>query len=111
MSTTPTDRELLEFAAKAAGKTRGEWDEVWLRGLGHNISRDMMWNPLERSGDTFELQVKLGLTVDVRPLCTCIRLGSKVFPSFGMIEGESDMIPATRRAITRAAYEIGKAMP
>lgn len=103
--TTPTDRELIEFAAKAAGKTRGEWDAAWLRDLGHNISRDMLWNPLADNGAVFVLALQLGiqfwrdddlLWVGVR----CFKIASS-----------ADVAALARLEVTRAAYEIGKAMP
>lgn len=104
---TPTDRELIEFAAKAAGKTRGEWDYDWLVGLGHEISRDMLWNPLVDDGAAMRLGVQLGL------FFRYMTDRSDLFQRFYLEELDRDLRPseATRRAVTRVAYEIGKDMP
>ena len=98
-----TDRELLELAAKAAGipLARLEPETIWDTG---HITRNG-WSSLADDGDAFRLAVKLRM-----PIC------------FGQIEpnvscwfeqeryGNGDPYAATRRAITRAAAEIGKEM-
>jgi hypothetical protein len=94
-----TDRELLELAAKAAGLADGSWFDGW-----NDEGRETgdYWNPLTLSGDAFELALKLGLIVE------CGRAWiSRHGPMFG-----EDVLPdpyaATRRAIVRAAAEIGR---
>jgi hypothetical protein len=95
-----TDRELLELAAKAAGIV------LYWSTLNPEISYtdDGDWNPLNNDGDALRLAVKLGLIVE----CGCAWI-SKHGPMFG-----EDVLPdpyaATRRAIVRAAAEIGKGM-
>lgn len=109
MSTS--DRELLELAAKAAGFEvqvaagvgcwRNDGSKVWPK-----------WNPLTEDGDALRLAVKL-------------RLEIYFFDGFGEVVAEhntasfepgreqyaDDMNAATRRAIVRAAAEIGRSMP
>jgi hypothetical protein len=95
-----TDRELLELAAKAAGYVL----------MGHTQDERKFcvggreWNPLTDDADALRLAVKLGLIVE------CGRAWiSRHGPMFG-----EDVLPdpyaATRRAIVRAAAEIGKEM-
>jgi hypothetical protein len=74
------------------------------------------WNPLTDDGDALRLAVKLRLIIDpvVKPLdgsypCAAILIPGGfdyITESFG-----ADPYAATRRAIVRAAAEIGKAMP
>jgi hypothetical protein len=108
-----TDKELLKDAAKAAGF------EVVFYGnecVGVGISdckRDWPWNPLTDDGDALRLAVKLKMPINVtNEIARCI------WGSFGNGErcdewhsnNGDDPYAATRRAITRAAAEIGKAM-
>lgn len=86
------DRELLELAAKAAGI---EWDEFTLD----------CWNPLISDGDALRLAVKLKMRVDI---------GGSVVVAFITDDAQhhedftDSHYSATRRAIVRAAAEIGK---
>ncbi len=109
-----TDRELLENAAKAAGYT-------WVRGItddggwwhDHPDSA-RQWNPLTDDGDALRLAVKLGLIVCIMPdvAYTGIYLPAE-FPGGKYDVGQhhdDDPYAATRRAIVRAAAEIGKDM-
>ena len=103
-----TDRELLELAAKACGleeaKMRIEFNQ---------------WNPLTDDGDALRLAVKLNLPI-VRSKITDARLPVvacyKVYVDVHEEERwqwefvEDDPYAATRRAITRAAAEIGRNM-
>ena len=97
------DKELLELAAKAEGVVAVD-GHYW-------IARDSSgepheWNPLTDDGDALRLAVKLGLAINITP--------SKIYASGGRIDGvnevmdTSDPYAATRRAIVRAAAEIGK---
>ena len=65
------------------------------------------WNPLEDDGDALRLAVKLGLTVVVESdMVFCRnRRSDKAF-----CERSNDPYAATRRAIVRAAAEIGRNM-
>ena len=108
-----SDRELLEAAAKAAGiEVRIYHDMVVERGtdcvcVDH---RGFKWNPLTNSGDAFELAVKLRLTVncsyDEVAICGQEFTQKEVFIEYN----KEDANAATRRAIVRAAAEIGRSM-
>ena len=110
-----TDRELLVLAAKAAGieiepHPNGRLFEhlVFIEKGGGN------WNPLTDDGDALRLAVKLGLDVEMHGsnsthpyVCAfdCQRnIAEEVQPE------DDDSYAATRRAIVRAAAEIGRAM-
>ena len=95
-----TDRELLEMAAKAAG---AEWlSDRWVAlrddGVWHT------WDPLEDDGDALRLAVKLNLLIDCVSQCA-----RPLDDSLGWFDGDSDEDDQTavRRAIVRAAAEIG----
>jgi hypothetical protein len=102
-----TDRELLELAAKAAGIT-GVWDSyanVFVPTHGR-----LTWSPLTDDGDALRLAVKLRFDI-----CTEDNDGPthiNVWPFGGgsgcSEAGDTDPYAATRRAIVRAAAEIGK---
>jgi hypothetical protein len=103
-----TDRELLELAAKAADIEL--WHEdVFTKGLTQKISQSgiLCWNPLTDDGDALRLAVKLRIRYAGMGERACAFIGLR---EFWEDEG-SDPYAATRRAITRAAAEIGKAMP
>lgn len=91
-----TDRELLELAAKAVGlRFAINGDDLpgyvavagddWRYGWTH-------WNPLTNDGDALRLALKLGMASERGPF-----------------DGEfyAHAVPPTRRAIVRAAAEIG----
>ena len=107
-----TDRELLELAAKAAGIEYHNYGMEWF---------DAHWNPLADDGDALRLAVKLQLTTLLRPRRVEIMswpelTGSMVFgfdnglsPRVESVEPYGDdPYAATRRAIVRAAAEIGE---
>jgi hypothetical protein len=110
-----TDRELLELAAKAAGidyYTRAQ--------SGGMLTDNGEWNPLTDDGDALRLAVKLGIDVSFplyrKPDPPTVHAGrywdtyvSCWYP-FEERKGE-DPYAATRRAIVRAAAEIGRGMP
>jgi hypothetical protein len=94
-----SDRELLEAAAKAAG----EWPSP--EPFEHVLDR---WNPLTDDGDALRLAVKLRLTVncsyDEVAMCGQEFTQKEVF----LERNGEDPLAATRRAIVRAAAELGK---
>jgi hypothetical protein len=98
-----TDRELLEAAAKAAGYWAAEFNCP--ANLPHKN-----WNPITDSGDAFELMVKLRLTIncsyDDVAICGQEFTQKEVFVE----RNGEDPLAATRRAIVRAAAEIGRSM-
>lgn len=118
-----TDRELLELAAKAEGRTLKYMTQ-------HIEGREpeefiACWNPLTDDGDALRLAVKLHMTgIDCyfwydaerqspasAGLGTAAWGGVRVYEpaSYGAAIREQDPCAATRRAIVRAAAEIGKA--
>lgn len=109
-----TDRELLELAAKAEGRDLSKWEwrlgSFWLPGQrGEYIGR---WNPVTDDGAALRLAVKLGLFIDAYAPATTV--GNVVCPTSlacktRMEDHNGDPYAATRRAIVRAAAEIGKA--
>jgi hypothetical protein len=103
-----TDKKLLELAAKAAGVTRQCWDYDWVRGLGHMVTRNMMWNPLVNDGEALRLAIETGITIDAPKDWGFVYAGGQ--GSFSEPIGD-DKMAAVRRAIVRAAADIGKAMP
>jgi hypothetical protein len=118
-----TDRELLEAAAKAAGKkvhtrNQADRDACGAGDVGLWISEGQTcWNPLTDDGDALRLAVKLGFTVGphlgatyagVAPCPDDFEDGKLPIRIAQMHNG--DPLTATRRAIVRAAAEIGKEM-
>lgn len=96
-----TDREMLELAAKAVGM------ELWTHAEGGLYLPDPMrrWNPLTDDGDAFRLAVQLGLWIHIGKYHTAIE-GTHIEET----ARRGDSLGATRRAIVRAAAEIGKDM-
>jgi hypothetical protein len=113
-----TDKELLELAAKAAGLPECGWMGPAFMYVKDNQFTD--WNPLTDDGDALRLAVKLQIDIEWRDdEVWAYRHASADGECFTAIEVAEDHAPeiigtggrATRRAITRAAAEIGKAMP
>lgn len=77
-----TNKELLELAAKADG-------------LGKRVAELGLWNPIDSDGDALRLAVHLGIDI------------AKVQAKF-YDKSSTDPYAATRRAIVRAAAEIGR---
>ncbi len=115
-----TDRELLELAAKAEGHDVA-FDEVsGLTLLDANSC--VLWNPLHNDGDALRLAVKLNLNVHVDcqalPPSIIVENNTSQDPKYisaeekgGALGTNLDLrLAATRRAITRAAAEIGRSM-
>ena len=98
-----TDRELLEFATKAAGLHRCE--NYYTDAAGNHVE----WNPLTDDGDALRLAVKLGIRV-----CPVTADGRNAYAAHDRLAGgvgephNGDPHAATRRAIVRAAAEIGR---
>jgi hypothetical protein len=109
------DKKLLEFAAKAAGYPRTKWDEHgWfyvcgLEGEWLGPSDFELWNPLTDDGDALRLAVKLKIDV-----CFDFDRVDAVYEDelyvaeYFYKNPPTDKNAATRRAIVRAAAEIGK---
>lgn len=91
-----TDRELLELAANAIG-THFVDGESWDEGAG--------WNPLDNDGDALRLAVALRICLDIDDIDVTARIPFRDADPREFLE--SDQFAATRRAIVRAAAEIG----
>ena len=87
-----TDREMLELAARAAGN-------------GFVIG---YWNPLTDDGDALRLAVKLEMELKVYN--TSAHAASAKCERSVCASEKGDPYAATRRAIVRAAAEIGRNM-
>ena len=101
-----TDRELLDMAAKAAELTLWEYSESDEGLFIHDDKLIKVWNPLINDGDALRLAVKLELFVAPHGRGTYV---AGEIP-FLREEYDDDPYAATRRAIVRAAAEIGKGM-
>lgn len=109
-----TDRELLELAAKAAGIKLADVsdDGVWAFYYSDEHKGHIDWNPLKNDGDALRLAVKLGLIVEIGYAARgflVVRTNTDNWLEFREAWGD-DPYAATRRAIVRAAAEIGKEM-
>ncbi len=128
-----SDKELLDLAAKAAGfgapgsgrtiwtlseypKRSGRHGALW--NYVGNMDAAELWNPLADDGDALRLAVALNLDILQEPVSS----KSNAVEVVANIEGiefqpwawecrAPDPCAATRRAIVRAAAEIGRAMP
>ena len=109
MSTETNDRELLELAAKAAGV------KTMRTPLGNLVTeRDdgQQWNPLADDGDALRLAVKVGMEFAADDEATHCAF------AYARVRGAGDShifepvvddpCKAMRRAIVRAAAEIGR---
>jgi hypothetical protein len=110
------DRELLEAAAKAAG-IEAHWGHGWQSDMMFTRCVDLTgvatgreWNPLKDDGDALRLAVKLGIQITQE-----IPASSRFVPKATAYYREhfsetygSNPFSATRRAIVRAAANIGK---
>jgi hypothetical protein len=102
-----TDKELLELAAKAAGI-----EIKWATQLGNGTRPDEMfsmgWNPLLNDGDALRLAVQLKLEIEWWK--TGVNVSHPVYAPMPIEHLENDPYATTRRAIVRAAAEIGKTL-
>jgi hypothetical protein len=109
-----TDRELLEQAAKACGI---RYIGLGAADFGDNCIGD--WNPLDNLSDAFKLMVDCKLSIGhdqkkpnlYQPFVMRYADAIGPYPVNGATEAcGSNPYIAMRRAIVRAAAEIGKAM-
>jgi hypothetical protein len=120
-----TDRELLELAAKAAGLTidKSPYNGGGTSNDGFDILGNAVldwfngtkWNPLTDDGDALRLAVRLRINIEHAETLGRKSHGVNCWPvgrgDCGHMENDlRDYGAATRRAITRAAAEIGRAM-
>ena len=104
-----TDRELLELAAKAAGLDGDYRYDGYGRGCFVALDGSR-FNPLTNDGDALRLAVKLSLTIHQWAEEACVCNVSGTINEAVSFNGDICKLEATRRAIIRAAAEIGKAM-
>ena len=105
------NRELLELSAKAAGiNLEGEghpdeWQAIYYKGKTYHS-----WDPLADGADALWLANKLRMTIEHHPRWPYVAAFSG--EDVGRIKTEEpygeDVDAATRRAIVRAAAEIGR---
>ena len=114
-----TDKELLTLAAKAAGI-----DLEWVDSDGNYwLGNEVPWNPLTDDGDALRLAVKLGISITPYPIYQHENRHSviakqrrttdtlrEINPTEIVEVYGDDPYAATRRAIVRAASEIGRGM-
>jgi len=108
-----SDRELLELAAKAAGIEV----DCWLDEDPRALTSVGLWNPLTNDGDALRLAVKRRFHINIFSACSSEGIDSPGFVEIWCgdcdpihteyVEG-GDYETATRRAIVRAAAEIGR---
>lgn len=115
-----TDRELLELAAKAAGLTVDLYSKCSLYIYTDTLGK--WWSPLMDDGDALRLAVRLRLVIHVWDDERTVSV-AKTLPDGQDPEDRSTAWhpadthecggsgAATRRAISSAAAEIGRAMP
>jgi hypothetical protein len=105
-----SDRELLELAAKAAGIRINYWVYDNDDDSPSVLESGGIWNPLTNDGDALRLAVKLGLTVSQLMNNREVEVNDYDETVFVNDFHEPDPCAATRRAIVRAAAEIGRKM-
>ena len=104
-----TDREMLELAARAAGyvvESHHVSGGAWVYPVGEVPDADgdyhglFLWRPRDDDGDALRLAVQCGI----------LNLDDALFYGDRDIDYQTDPYAATRRAIVRAAAEIGRQM-
>lgn len=111
------DRELLELAAKAAGI-----EYCWVVRFAPksnpieklHITKDgetVEWNPLTDDGDALRLAVKLELLVHIETCYYAHAMKDNIYATEHIgNDGKGCIYESTRRAIVRAAAEVGRIM-
>lgn len=110
-----TDRELLEFAAKAAGI---DWfdEPAAKQGRGLHLKSGRFWNPIADDGDALRLFLTIRGELHTVDDMNTPTLNSVYISRGGQLHREwlrdhdNNPYAATRRAIVRAAAEIGRSM-
>lgn len=102
-----SDRELLELAAKAAGYKLERFISALDPYPTIYTVNGKQWDPFTDDGDVLRLAVKLRISVSIGKDVVEAYIGQ----SDGKLEAsKSNLLSATRRAIVRAAAEIGRQM-
>jgi len=116
-----TDRELLELAAKAAEMTSWRWNEYSSCLCHYNEKMStwyyddygdrIEWNPLADDGDAFRLAVTLQIILGkYDEYANAAGIAYSGVDVVVWNHEEKDPYAATRRAIVRAAAEIGASL-
>ena len=124
-----TDQELIELAAKTVG-IKGEWvrDTAFIQARysfnvpydNHGMMTSIEWNPLREDSDAMRLAINLGMNLMMLPaslkngFCTVgVGFSNESYSPRITISENYNQGPykAVRRAIVRAAAEIGRKMP
>jgi hypothetical protein len=114
------DLELLKLAARALGAVRIEEveGEAWLNLYFADGSTAWNWNPLLHGDDTLNLSIDLNIEIRYHlagnvpgVTATCASDSRVPVCREPWTPAATNKRTATRRAVTRAAAEIGKAMP
>ena len=114
------DRELLDLAAKAAGFIDDATDQSEAYGLhrgedGVFYTTDSdgwrEWNPITDDGDALRLAAALDMLVSAHRRSVYAQTLNGETPSAYASQGGQDQMANIRRAIVRAAAEIGRSMP
>lgn len=117
------DQELLEMAAKAAGLKAQYSENYGGFSIGEPYSKgEFRWNPLDDDGDAFRLAFTLRLNIKFLGGFKQVQAAresdsnEKRYDLFGIVgygpgTARDPVIENARRAIVRAAAEIGKSMP
>ncbi|WP_393946503.1 hypothetical protein [Pseudomonas fluorescens] len=113
------DRELVEMAAKAAG-VHGRWGDIVHVGEDKVDLTDLffvdddengaVWNPLDDNGAALWLAVKLAIEISPCPYTDSVICEPKGNPNSTITVEALDEY-GTRRAIVRAAAEMGVVAP
>ena len=114
-----TDKALLELAAKAAGieidkspYNGGGYGNTGFDSSGNAVldwHNNVRWNPLTNDGDALRLAVKLKMPIFIsNDIARCV--WGYGLPQSCVEAVGADPYAATRRAIVRAAAEIGRTM-
>lgn len=107
-----TDRELLELAANAAGYVVDS--DFYRLDVRDNSGAPIRWSPLEDDGDALRLALSMDVLIDIDlgEHETVVAFTTPDGTECGIREGHGvNRLAATRRAIVRAAAEIGRLNP
>lgn len=122
------DRELLELAAKAAG-IKARWFRVkqWGKRRDYPGTRFYAgikqvfgthhakpWDPLTDDGDALRLAERLEMTICMDGSASCSAqywFGNERLIVTEWLKSKHDRLKGVRRAIVRAAAEIGRSLP
>ena len=113
------DRELLEAAAKAAG-IDAHWGDGWQADMmfravprpNSPLVANVEWNPLTDDGDALRLATRLRLRLQMMQIGAGTARVERIEGGWSEYTepAQGDEDAAMRRAIVRAAAEIGKGM-